>query len=125
MAELNKTQIPKIPVEFRELVHPDKKQSQGIVEMWVEIFPEEDSKFHPPAVIKPPAKEEYEIRLIIWETKDIPLVDGDHVDIYVKVIFNPNGWTAEAIEKETDVHYNSKDGRGEFNYRMLFPLEIP
>jgi len=125
ISDMNKTQLPKLPVEFRELSHPDKKQSQGIIEMWAEIFPEKESKLHPPSVIKPPARDIYEIRLIVWETKDIVLADGDHVDIYIKVMFNPNGWSQEEISKATDIHYNSQDGRGEFNYRMKFPLELP
>jgi hypothetical protein len=31
--------------------------------------------------------EAYEVRLIIWETREVPLVDGDSVDIYVKAVY--------------------------------------
>lgn len=71
-------------------------------------------------------KEEYEIRLIIWETRDVPLVDNfKSVDILVRVFFDPDGWTGNEIVKETDTHFTSKDGRGIFNYRLKFPLETP
>ena len=52
-------------------------------------------------------------------------MNGETVDIFVKVIFDPQGWAKETIEKSTDTHYNSKDGRGEFNWRMKFPIELP
>lgn len=29
------------------------------------------------------------------------------------------------IWHETDTHYNSKDGRGEFNWRMKFRIILP
>ena len=65
-------------------------------------------------------EEEYEVRLIIWETRDVPLIDGSKVDIYVRAIYQTDGWDAENIEKATDIHYNSNDGRGVFNYRMNY-----
>jgi hypothetical protein len=55
----------------------------------------------------------------------VPLVDGDSVDIFVKVSFDPSGWHKEEIEKKTDVHFGSKDGKGIFNYRFKFDMEIP
>ena len=70
-------------------------------------------------------KEEYELRLIVWETRDVPLVNGGSVDIYCKVLFDPTGWSGSEIEKKTDIHYGSKDGRGVFNYRFKFLIETP
>lgn len=55
----------------------------------------------------------------------MPLANGDSVDIYMKVIFDPTGWAGNEIEKKTDIHYASKDGRGVFNYRFKFSLETP
>jgi len=70
-------------------------------------------------------KDKYEIRLIVWETREVPLVDGDKVDIFVRVIFDPTGWPEDEVEKKTDVHSNSKTGWGQFNWRMKFALETP
>jgi hypothetical protein len=55
----------------------------------------------------------------------VPLIDGGHVDIYLRVIFDPTGWSGNEIVKETDCHYGSKDGRGVFNYRFKFLLVTP
>ena len=71
------------------------------------------------------SKDEYEIRLIIWETRDVPLINGDSVDIYVKVLFDPTGWSGNPVQKQTDIHYGSKDGRGVFNYRFKFDVSYP
>jgi hypothetical protein len=31
-------------------------------------------------------------------------VDGDNVDIYVRVTFDPTGWSEDEVEKKTDTH---------------------
>lgn len=54
----------------------------------------------------------FEIRMIIWETREIPLVNGESVDIFLKVTFDPTGWTEDEVTKCTDTHMNSKDGKG-------------
>jgi len=42
----------------------------------------------PIAKLSESTKEEYyEVRLIIWETREVPLADDDSVDIYVKAIY--------------------------------------
>lgn len=43
--------------------------------------------------------EDYEIRVIIWETRDVPLANGDSVDIYIVCEFFKEGWSAESIRK--------------------------
>ena len=63
--------------------------------------------------------------MIVWETRDVPLVDGDNVDIFVKVTWDPTGRPEDATTKKTDVHQNSKTGWGQFNWRMKFELEVP
>lgn len=46
-----------------------------------------------------------ELRLIIWETKDIPFADIEETsDIYVTV------FTDEKIKKSTDVHFRCQTG---------------
>ena len=76
-------------------------------------------------MIQRPAPENYEIRLIIWNTYDITRVDGDTVDMRVFVLYDPMGWNADEMLKETDIHYNSRDGNGEFNWRMKFRIDMP
>src|SRR4051812_30752859 len=93
--------------------------------MWVEVLSLEEARKTPMARLQVQSKDEYEIRLVLWETLDVPLVDGSSVDIFVKVTFDPTGWSGSGIVRETDVHYASKDGRGVFNYRFKFNLETP
>lgn len=63
--------------------------------------------------------------MVVWETKNIPLTDGDSVDIFVKCTFDPTGWSEDEVTKMTDTHMHSKDGRGVFNWRMKFDLTVP
>lgn len=89
------------------------------------MMPVEQARKYQPAKIKQLKKQSYEIRLIIWGTREVPLVDGDHVDIFVKVTFDPTGWSQDQVFKQTDNHNNSTDGEGQFNYRMKFTVHMP
>lgn len=93
--------------------------------MFTEILTAEDSRKFPFSKIKTIHRENYEIRIVIWETRDIPLVDGGSVDIFVKCTLDPTGWSEDEITKETDTHAGSKDGMGQFNWRMKFDLSVP
>ena len=84
------------PIEYREIFHPKKfGHAQGILELFTEVLPSDKARSLPLSKIKQLKKKSYEIRLIIWETRDVPLVDGDHVDIFVRVCFDPTGWTED------------------------------
>uniref|UniRef100_A0A8D3BNE6 Fer-1 like family member 4 n=1 Tax=Scophthalmus maximus TaxID=52904 RepID=A0A8D3BNE6_SCOMX len=97
---------------------------QGYLHMWVDMFPN-DVPAPPPVDIKPRLPEQYELRVIIWNTDDVFLDDvnpftGDpSSDIYVK------GWIKglEGNKQETDVHFNSLTGEGNFNWRFLFRFD--
>ena len=93
--------------------------------MWTEVMKAEDAAKIKPQKMQILTKKKYEIRLIVWETRDVPLVDGKKVDIWVRVVFDPTGWPDDVVEKRTDVHKGSKKGWGSFNWRMKFQLETP
>lgn len=93
--------------------------------MFVETFTEEDSRKIDSSKMKPVNKQTYEIRVIIWETREIPLIDQNQVDITVRVTFDPTGDPEDEVIKNTDVHMASKDGVGIFNWRMKFLLHTP
>jgi hypothetical protein len=42
----------------------------------------------------------------VWEVKNVP-VEEDPVDLYVKVTFNPTGWSDDEVVKSTDTHMHS------------------
>mmetsp|Transcript_3157 Transcript_3157/g.3062 ORF Transcript_3157/g.3062 Transcript_3157/m.3062 type:complete len:246 (+) Transcript_3157:1660-2397(+) len=96
-----------------------------MVEMWVEVLTLDQARKLPLANLSLQSSEEYEIRLIIWETRDVPLVNGETVNIFMRVLFDPTGWSSEEVTKETDTHYASRDGRGVFNYRFKFSISTP
>ncbi|TKS70810.1 Fer-1-like protein 4 [Collichthys lucidus] len=118
---------PLVPehVEIRSLMNQDNPGlPQGYLHMWVDMFPTDVPA--PPAVdIKPRKPEQYELRVIIWNTDDVflddinPFTGQPSSDIYVK------GWIKglEGEKQETDVHFNSLTGEGNFNWRFVFRFD--
>uniref|UniRef100_A0A673NID6 Fer-1-like protein 6 n=1 Tax=Sinocyclocheilus rhinocerous TaxID=307959 RepID=A0A673NID6_9TELE len=112
-------------IETRALYLNDKPGiDQGHLQMWVDIFPMDMPHPGPPVDISPRKPKGYELRIIIWNTEDVILEDTNFItgqqssDIYVK------GWLKglEDDSQETDVHYNSLTGEGNFNWRFVFPF---
>ncbi|KAM9365558.1 fer-1-like protein 6 isoform 2-T2 [Pholidichthys leucotaenia] len=97
---------------------------QGQVQMWVDLFPMDMPHPGPSVDISPRKPKGYELRIIIWNTEDVILEDSNFItgqkssDIYIK------GWLKglEDDRQETDVHYNSLTGEGNFNWRFVFPF---
>uniref|UniRef100_A0ABM0MBF2 Otoferlin n=1 Tax=Saccoglossus kowalevskii TaxID=10224 RepID=A0ABM0MBF2_SACKO len=113
-------------VETRPLYNPAKPGiEQGKVEMWVDIFPMDMPCPGAPVDISPRKPKKYELRCIIWNTDDVVLEDdafftGEKMsDIYVK------GWLKGSQDdvQNTDIHYRSLTGEGNFNWRFVFPFE--
>ncbi|XP_057330739.1 otoferlin-like [Microplitis mediator] len=108
-------------VERRPLFNTERPGlEQGKLELWVDMFRIDDLPPKPPINITPQIPEEYELRVIIWNTEDVPLVDNQFLsgekcsDIYIK------GWIMYEDLQKTDVHYNSLNGEGNFNWRFIF-----
>ncbi|XP_038552062.1 fer-1-like protein 4 [Micropterus salmoides] len=119
--------VPLVPehVEIRSLLNQDKPGlPQGYLHMWVDMFPT-DIPAPSPVDIKPRLPEQYELRVIIWNTDDVFLDDVNiftgepSSDIYVK------GWIKglEGEKQETDVHFSSLTGEGNFNWRFVFRFD--
>ncbi|XP_073861293.1 fer-1-like protein 4 isoform X4 [Macaca fascicularis] len=112
-------------VETRPLYHPRSPGLlQGSLHMWIDIFPR-DVPAPPPVDIKPRQPVSYELRVVIWNTEDVVLDDVNPLtgemssDIYVK------SWVKglEHDKQETDVHFNSLTGEGNFNWRFVFRFD--
>uniref|UniRef100_A0AAQ4NV40 Fer-1 like family member 4 n=1 Tax=Gasterosteus aculeatus aculeatus TaxID=481459 RepID=A0AAQ4NV40_GASAC len=109
MSEFFPGALPLVPehVEIRSLQNQDKPGLPQLNETYC---------FH---------DDRYELRVTIWNTDDVFLDDvnpftGDpSSDIYVK------GWIKglEGEKQETDVHFNSLTGEGNFNWRFVFRFD--
>eukprot|EP00760_Papus_ankaliazontas_P002929 PhM_4_TR11334/c0_g1_i1/m.103946 len=95
---------------------------QGRIEMWVDMFPMK-CNIPRPIDVKPPPPLNFELRVVVWNTRNVIMqetsINGEEMtDIYVRA------WVKglENMAQETDVHYRSLDGTGNFNWRMIFPF---
>uniref|UniRef100_A0A7N6FFA4 C2 domain-containing protein n=1 Tax=Anabas testudineus TaxID=64144 RepID=A0A7N6FFA4_ANATE len=115
MKEFLPVALPLVPehVEIRSLMNQDKP---GLPQKKLELTLN---------ISGPRLPEQYELRVIIWNTDDVFLDDinpftGDpSSDIYVK------GWIKglDGDKQETDVHFNSLTGEGNFNWRFVFRFD--
>jgi len=99
------------PVERRTLHLEGSNQESGYIDLWIEIFKKkEKNKFRIPRLwdISSIPKTEFELRVIIWEAKDVPATDvDDTTDIFVLVNM---GSVTPGMEAKTDTHKYSAKG---------------
>ncbi|KAI4905468.1 hypothetical protein NFI96_028100 [Prochilodus magdalenae] len=113
-------------IETRPLLNPDKPGiEQGRIELWVDMFPKDMPAPGPALDISPRKPKKFELRVIIWNTDEVVLEDDDiftgekSSDIFVR------GWLKGQQEdkQDTDVHYHSLTGEGNFNWRFIYPFD--
>jgi hypothetical protein len=80
-------QYERKPFENRNIFPENESVSKGNLELWVELIPKATIKANPPLPISRPARNEYEIRVIVWETKDCVFKDEMEKcnDVYVRI----------------------------------------
>lgn len=110
------------PIEHRSLYHPSSSIGQGTVRLWVEIHPTSIPLNEIPMWnIQPKPLEEFEVRVCVFDTVDVPCNDPEGLsDIYIRAFFD-----SREDAKETDTHYRCANGKGSFNYRMIYPIKYP
>lgn len=110
-------------IERRSLRQSDTNNpiSRGKLEMWVEVVPNSAEIQYPALDIVPPPPSMWELRVIIYDCDGIPNYDSltEANDLYVRVQVEGGEW------KETDIHVRARDGKGSFNWRMKFPVQLP
>ncbi|KAF8820087.1 ferlin family protein [Cardiosporidium cionae] len=112
-----------MPIELRSLKHEGGTISHGTLRGWYELMTEYFAQQHPPHTLSTSEPDDFEIRIVIWRIKAVPLDDNSQISIFVRGIFQDD--EGQDIIRETDTHYNSKDGTGIFNWRFIFPVKIP
>jgi len=71
--------------------------------------------------IKQKAPEKFEVRVVIYDTIDIKMMDAEGTsDAFIRAFFDSKEQT-----KETDTHFRCSDGKASFNYRLIFNFEHP
>lgn len=112
------------PVELRRLWVPEAGGPRGHLRLWVEILRGEEARRTPPLDISPPRPAPWEARVIIYDAElSMSEVPGDMVTGMVDLFFRCRLGTSEW--QDTDTHLRIRRGRGSFNWRMKFPLELP
>lgn len=90
--------------------------------MWVEIEPNNKEASRAQKVWDVAAEPEldYELRLSVFNTKDVPNVDAEGCsDVFIKAYIDDKN------KKETDTHYRCKNGKASFNYRLVYNVKAP
>eukprot|EP01052_Picozoa_sp_SAG31_P036894 SAG31_NODE_4670_length_3046_cov_1.967424_5_plen_175_part_00 len=74
----------KKPTEKRKLTLPDSLAFRGSLEMWVDIFEQQEKHLYPHVDISRPPNVAYELRVIIWQAKDMIAMDsGGKNDLFI------------------------------------------
>ncbi|XP_063694280.1 myoferlin-like isoform X6 [Bolinopsis microptera] len=112
-------------IETRTLYNDDCPGiPQGKLHMWIDLFPYNES-IPAPIAINPREPQKYILRCIIYNTEDVILDEtnilGESMsDIYVRTYLEGK----KKDKQETDTHYRSLTGEGNFNWRMVYPLDF-
>ena len=108
------------PIEIRPLMHPDFNQPQGYAKMWLEVVDKNDKNNFNKYDISPNPEAKAQLRVIVWETREIPNMDVEATsDLYVNCFIDADK------KQSTDLHFRCQTGCGSFNWRMLFDLDLP
>ena len=113
--------IDKKPLERRTLHCPTSSTPQGKLELFCELITMEKARDLKMWNINPIQSIEYELRLIIWNIDQIPAHDNEGQNDLLVVAH----CTSNQDKQKTDIHWRSKHGKGSFNWRMKFPIQIP
>jgi len=111
------------PLEERTLWNPRSQASYGKLRLWVDLFNQDEARNLPMTDISLPPKEKFEMRLIVWKAKDVVIKDEltDQNDLRVTCKLKLDEWQ----EQETDTHWRAKFGKGSWNWRCVYPVELP
>ena len=110
----------KKPIELRNLYSEYGRGTQGRLEVWVDLIEKKNWLSTPPYKIHPPPFDDYELRVVVWSTKDCVYKNEafESNDIYVR------GMLGTSPGQETDTHWACRSV-GNFNYRFKYKVAYP
>lgn len=109
------------PIEYRQIYHESTSLDQGQVICWLEIEPQakgsKNKKEQKLWDVAPEPDRDYQIRLSVMDTKDVPCEDMEGTsDVFIKAYIDDDD------KRSTDTHYRCQNGEASFNYRILYDL---
>eukprot|EP00937_MAST-01D_sp_MAST-1D-sp2_P005539 g5539.t1 len=108
------------PLETRSLWSEGSASAQGQVQLWVDILTPQEAKRFKPIPIAPPAPEKFEVQMVLWKSRDVHAMDaGNMNDLYARAFME--GCTYQ----ESDTHWRCYAGKGSWNWRFKFEVELP
>ena len=117
------------PIEARTLRDKGSFKSRGKVECWLDILPKAEARASPAIDIAMAPPEEFELRLILYKTRNVPVMDTSSGtnDAYVSATLTTidERGRVRDHELETDTHWRAPKGQGEFNWRFRYQLSLP
>ncbi|GAW78974.1 ferlin [Plasmodium gonderi] len=111
-----------MPIELRSLKLENSTISHGSLRCWFEIYPEEYAQLNPVKILCSNEPDDYQLRLVIWKVSNAAMDDNPTISLFVRCIYTDED---SEDKRDTDTHYNSKDGKGMFNWRFVFNIKIP
>ena len=121
--------VQQVPRENRVLLNNDSMVPQGKLEMWLEMYEPKVAVDVPIVPIESPQVTEWELRLVVWETRKVPKIDDKrYTNMYITgelLYFTKDGEKSSKQIFETDTHDGVRDGSGKFNWRMKYQLPVP
>lgn len=143
------------PIERRTLYAPGNKRngnSRGIIELYLDIMTPEEAITFPCDDVSLPPTRLFEVRVVIWKTKDVPAMDEleGMSDLFVRcwleggeissnesksaigsvvsgiggILSRINPLASTINYQETDTHWRCKRGKASFNWRLKFDVEL-
>lgn len=77
------------PIETHNLYNETSKRPQGLIRFWLDLVPMDNISLYREFDIANKPKANYEVRIIVWNVKDMPNNDiEDMSDLYVQCEFN-------------------------------------
>jgi len=106
--------------EARQLKNHVSSSPQGEIIMWLEMLTPDEAQKRPAMKIGPPDPEEFELRVVVWETRDCVPKDfilgkaSADIKVTANLLNHPDG------KKTTDTHSNVMDKCGKLNWRLVW-----